>query len=109
MAPRAPRAALRRPERPHAVTAAGRSPRRRRRGRGGVLPVASFSGGCRQGILHTSSCRSSLTSPVLTKRIDVGRLRGRRLSWLGHPEDRRHLAELPPQLAPGVATVVASI
>src|SRR5712691_7746527 len=22
---------------------------------------------------------------------------------LGHPEDRRHLAELPPQLAPGVA------
>src|SRR2546426_4647376 len=28
---------------------------------------------------------------------------------LGHPEDRRHLTELPPQLAPGVAAVVAAI
>src|SRR5712692_11867536 len=28
---------------------------------------------------------------------------------LGHPEDRRHLAELPPELAPGVAAVVAAI
>src|SRR5713101_5199343 len=27
---------------------------------------------------------------------------------LGHPEDRRHLAELPPELAPGVAAVVAA-
>src|SRR3984893_12832098 len=28
---------------------------------------------------------------------------------LRHPEDRRHLAELPPELAPGVAAVVAAI
>src|SRR6266700_5229593 len=49
----------------------------------------------------TATCRKS-------RRLMMGfSLSGSR--GLGHPEDRRHLAELPPQLAPGVPAVIAAI
>src|SRR5438132_9383104 len=54
----------------------------------------------------TATCRKSRR---LMMGFSLSGSRGEGSRGLGHPEDRRHLAELPPQLAPGVAAVVAAV